>query len=120
MAETVDGELRRLGLGALESAEWLKSDDLLWADDLVGGHHHMGTTRMSASPSDGVVDADCKMHGLDNLYVAGGSVFPTASFVNPTFTILCLALRLADHVRARLAGDRTDAPAADTERRRAG
>jgi len=120
MADVVDGELRRLGLGALQPAAWLKSDDLVWADDLVGGHHHMGTTRMAASPSDGVVDANCKAHGLDNLYVAGGSVFPTASFVNPTFTILCLALRLADHVKARLAGQRADAPGADIARRRAG
>ncbi|GAF80398.1 unnamed protein product [marine sediment metagenome] len=59
----------------------------------------MGTTRMSHDPSTGVVDANCLMHGVSNLYIAGSSVFPTAGFENPTFTILALALRLADHIR---------------------
>ncbi len=65
-----------------------------------GGDHHLGTTRMAASPMDGVVDADCKVHRLDNLFVAGSSVFPTSGFANPTFTITALALRLADHLKA--------------------
>lgn len=65
-----------------------------------GGAHHMGTTRMSDDPHRGVVDRNCKVHGLDNLFVAGSSVFPTSGFANPTFTILTLALRLADHLRA--------------------
>lgn len=73
---------------------------------MVGAHHHMGTTRMSDDPASGVVDADCKTHELDNLYVAGGSVFRTSSCVNPTFTILCLAQRLADHVAKRLENER--------------
>ncbi|MEM9305013.1 MAG: GMC family oxidoreductase [Pseudomonadota bacterium] len=70
--------------------------------DAVGSAnmHHMGTTRMSASPRTGVVDADCRVHGLDNLFVAGSSVFPTAGFCNPTLTIVALAARLADHLRA--------------------
>ena len=66
-----------------------------------GGSHHMGTTRMSASPRDGVVDADCRVHAVGNLYIAGSSVFPTVGFANPTFTIVALALRLVDHLRAR-------------------
>jgi choline dehydrogenase-like flavoprotein len=65
-------------------------------------HHHAGTTRMSVDPRQGVVDADCRVHGMDNLYVAGGSVFPTAGFANPTLTIVALAVRLADHLKARL------------------
>jgi choline dehydrogenase-like flavoprotein len=64
-----------------------------------GGNHHMGTTRMSATPARGVVDADCRVHGVDNLFVAGSSVFPTCGYANPTLTILKLALRLADHLR---------------------
>ncbi len=68
-----------------------------------GGAHHMGTTRMSDDPSQGVVDADCRVHGIDNLYVAGSSVFPTSGSANPTFTLLALALRLADHLQSRLA-----------------
>ncbi len=73
-----------------------------WKDRIVGGAHHMGTTRMSASPSTGVVDADCRVHGLDNLYIAGSSVFPTGGYANPTLTLLALAFRLADHLRAVL------------------
>jgi len=65
---------------------------------MEGGHHHAGTTRMASSPDQGVVDADCKVFGLANLYVAGNSVFPTAGSMNPTFTIVALTLRLADHL----------------------
>lgn len=103
VAEAADGELRRLGLGSIKFGDWLADEGLTWSDDMVGGHHHMGTTRMSDSPADGVVDRNCKAHSLDNLYIAGSSVFPTAGFVNPTYTILCLALRLADHLKGRLA-----------------
>jgi choline dehydrogenase-like flavoprotein len=58
--------------------------------------HHMGTTRMSDDPAAGVVDADCRSHDLDNLWVAGSSVFPTGGAVNPTLTIAALSLRLAE------------------------
>lgn len=64
---------------------------LLWG-------HHMGTTRMATSPTHGVVDGDCRVHGLPNLFVAGSSVFPTGGAANPTLTIVALALRLADHL----------------------
>lgn len=67
-----------------------------------GGHHHMGTTRMHADARHGVVDSDCRVHGLSNLYVAGSSVFPTSGAINPTLTIVALAERLADHLKARL------------------
>jgi choline dehydrogenase-like flavoprotein len=67
--------------------------------ELVGpASHHLGGTRMADSPRSGVVDADCKVHGLTGLSVAGGAVFPTAGFANPTLTIVALALRLADHL----------------------
>ncbi len=64
-------------------------------------HHHAGTTRMSPDERDGVVDPDGRVHGIENLYVTGASVFPTAGFANPTLTILALATRLADHLRGR-------------------
>jgi choline dehydrogenase-like flavoprotein len=67
-----------------------------------GGAHHMGTTRMHAGSRQGVVNADCRVHGLANLYVAGSSVFPTSGVANPTFTIVALALRLAKHLKAAL------------------
>ena len=58
----------------------------------------MGTTRMSDSPKDGVVDGDCRLHGIENLYLAGSSVFATGGCTNPTLTIVALALRLAAHL----------------------
>ncbi len=65
-------------------------------------HHHAGTTRMHTDPRFGVADADARVHGTENLYVAGASVFPTAGFANPTLTIVALALRLADHLKQML------------------
>ncbi len=62
-------------------------------------HHHAGTTRMHDDPALGVVDRHARVHGTDNLYVAGASVFPTAGFANPVLTIVALALRLAAHLR---------------------
>lgn len=73
-----------------------------WQGGIVGGPHHMGTTRMSADPRRGVVDADCRVHSVENLYIAGSSVFATGGRTNPTFTLLTLALRLADTLRKRL------------------
>ena len=73
-----------------------------WRERVIGGPHHIGTTRMSADPRHGVVNADCRVHSVENLYVAGSSVFATSGHANPTFTILCLALRLADLLRDTL------------------
>jgi len=72
-----------------------------WDDvksQLVVNGHHIGTTRMSANPEDGVVDKNLKMHSLANLYVAGSSVFPSTGISNPTFTIITLSIRLAEHL----------------------
>jgi choline dehydrogenase-like flavoprotein len=68
-------------------------------DGAYGGHH-IGTARMGTSATSSVVDRNCQIHGVRNLYVAGSAVFPTSSQANPTLTIVALALRLADHVRA--------------------
>lgn len=108
MARVFDRELRRVGLGWIEFEEWLGTDDLAWPVDAtvsnhpIGGYHHMGTTRMSTNPRRGVVDADCRVHDCDNLYVVGSSVFPTAGWANPTLTILALARRCAVHLDDRL------------------
>jgi choline dehydrogenase-like flavoprotein len=61
----------------------------------------MGTTRMHADPRQGVVDAQCQVHGVGNLYVAGSSTFPAGGYANPTLTLVALALRLADHLKTR-------------------
>jgi choline dehydrogenase-like flavoprotein len=70
-----------------------------WPADLRGGWHHMGTTRMSDDPRTGVVDRDCRIHGMANVYVAGSSVFPTATSGTPTLTLVALSLRLAEHLQ---------------------
>ena len=67
---------------------------------LFDSSHQMGTTRMAADPTDGVVDRNCKVFGMDNLYLLGSSVFPSGGSANPTFTILALAKRLAHHLRS--------------------
>jgi choline dehydrogenase-like flavoprotein len=59
---------------------------------------------MAASPDDGVVDPDCRVHGLENLYVVGASVFPTSGHANPTLTVVALAVRLADHLKSVIGG----------------
>jgi len=67
-----------------------------------GDHHQLGTTRMHEAPRQGVVDANCRLHSVNNLFVAGGSVFATAGSTNPTLTVVALALRLADHLKEKL------------------
>ncbi|MDQ2805271.1 MAG: GMC family oxidoreductase [Pseudomonadota bacterium] len=69
-------------------------------DGAYGGHH-IGTARMGASPATGVVDANCRVFGVHNLYIAGSAVFPTSSQANPTLTIVALAIRLAAHLKAQ-------------------
>ncbi len=66
------------------------------------GGHHMGTARMAATQRDGVVDENCKVFDVANLYVASSAVFPTSSHANPTLTIVALAVRLAEHLRSQL------------------
>lgn len=65
------------------------------------GGHHLGTARMGTNPRLSVVDPDCRVHGLHNLYLAGGAVFPTSSQANPTLTIVALALRLSAQLERR-------------------
>jgi choline dehydrogenase-like flavoprotein len=90
-------EFARARLGTME----IPPDGAPPAVLLPGGiHHHLGTTRMHVDPHSGVVDPNCRVHGVDNLFVAGGSVFPTGGYANPTLTIVALALRLGDHLRA--------------------
>ncbi len=92
-------ELERVGAARLDDVIDAGAFD---REPLLHSNHHLGTTRMSACTEDGVVDADCRVHDLENLYIVGGSVFPTVSWANPTFTVLALTLRLAQHLRAIL------------------
>ena len=95
--EVMRSELARLGLGRLVEDPAVDTDG--WPVSFSSGMHHMGTTRMHDDPRQGVVDANCRVHDLANLYVAGGSVFPTGGIANPTLTIVALAIRLADHLK---------------------
>jgi choline dehydrogenase-like flavoprotein len=112
LVETLDAELRRLDLGRVESADWLSDPAGGWRTDPlisahpIGGYHHMGTTRMSSDPRSGVVDGHGRVHGVENLYLAGSSVFPTSGWANPTLTIAALALRTADRIDQRAAAFR--------------
>jgi choline dehydrogenase-like flavoprotein len=77
------------------------------------GGHHLGTTRMGTDPRTSVVDRDGRIHGLQNLFICGGAVFPTSSQANPTLTIVALAVRLAGQLRtAARARQATDIKAA--------
>lgn len=90
-------EVGASGIGRLQIL--LGEDDRGWPEDLKGGSHHTGTTRMSDDARQGVVDRDGLVHGMANLFVAGSSVFPTAGGGTPTLLLVALALRLADHLR---------------------
>jgi choline dehydrogenase-like flavoprotein len=104
--ELLDQSLRQAGLGRLEyrvSAKGRMASILQQAKD---GFHQIGTTRMGLNPEDSVVDAECRVHGIENLYVSSSSVFPSSGQANPTFATVALALRLAAHLadEARTAG----------------
>ncbi|HEY1995481.1 GMC family oxidoreductase [Paraburkholderia sp.] len=89
-------EMQRAGVASVTLGAPLEGRP--WPAELEGTWHHMGTTRMHDSPQQGVVDRDCKVHGISNLYIAGSSVFPTVGANFPTITITALALRLAEHI----------------------
>ncbi|MGP1383655.1 MAG: FAD-dependent oxidoreductase [Thainema sp.] len=94
--QIADRHFQALGIGRLVSD--IPDVDSLWSD-LTDSSHHMGTTRMSNSPRTGVVDRNCKIHGLANIFIASSSTFPTGGHANPTLTIVALALRIADHLK---------------------
>jgi len=97
--ELIATEMSRLDIGRVKIEEWLREGSgSSWPTKLRGGNHHMGTTRMANEPTAGVVDKNGKVHGIDNLYIAGSSVFPTGGYVNPTLTIVALSIRMAEHL----------------------
>ena len=106
LTDALGGELRRLGLGRVEPAEWLEGrkwrTDPLISSHPIGGYHHMGTARMGEDPRTSVTDGDARVHGIGNLWIAGSSLFPTGGWANPTLTIVALALRAAEHISSEL------------------
>lgn len=77
-------------------------DENQWPITLEGGKHYMGTTRMHKDHRKGVIDQNCQVHGIANLFISGASTFPTSGQANPTLTIVALAIRLADHVKQKM------------------
>jgi choline dehydrogenase-like flavoprotein len=94
LLQVVDQHLRNHRIGSIDNTR-PDSSDLSFTD----ASHHLGTTRMSDHPRQGVVDSHCRVFGVNNLFIAGSSVFPTAGHANPTLTIVALAIRLADHLK---------------------
>lgn len=93
LQELLDHHLRKNHMGYLETSPGET------APSYTDASHHIGTTRISEDPRQGVVDANCKVHGVHNLFIAGSSVFPTCGYANPTWTLVALAIRLADHLK---------------------
>ncbi|MGA7870716.1 MAG: GMC family oxidoreductase [Candidatus Binatus sp.] len=102
VVEILAKELKRLEIGEVDTAscDVMRNQD--WERSFWDINHHIGTCRMSTDPHNGVVDPDCKVHTIDNLFISSSAVFPTGGHSNPTFTMLALAIRLADHLKLRL------------------
>jgi choline dehydrogenase-like flavoprotein len=95
--DVIGEELRASGAGELRyNPATLEREVMRYG---AYGGHHIGTARMGDDPRTSVVDRDCRVHGVANLYLSGAAVFPTSSQANPTLTIVALALRLADQLR---------------------
>lgn len=96
--ELIGAELLRSNLGDVAQLHGQEAIPI----PVRGFRHHIGTTRMHGSPRAGVVDSDCRVHGVNNLFVAGSSVFPAGGYANPTLSLVAMSLRLADHLRTSM------------------
>jgi choline dehydrogenase-like flavoprotein len=96
--EIIGGALEKAGLGRF----YRQLREEIPPQNTEGGYHHMGTTRMHTDPKQGVVDSNCRVHGIGNMFIAGPSVFPTGGYANPVLTIVALTARLADHLKGEL------------------
>ena len=99
--EIIGAQLDRSGLGKLVPEPAFRDESNDWGSNLRGGHHHMGTARMSTDPQTGVVDTDGQAHTVRDLYIADSAVFPVGGYANPFLTGVAWALRLADVVARR-------------------
>jgi len=102
-ARALANEFERLDLATLDLSQFpLPTDPARLSDHVSDSYHHMGSTRMHSDPHRGVVNENCRVHGIENLYLASSSVFPTGGFSNPTLTLLALTYRLADRLKETL------------------
>ncbi len=97
--ETMDQDIRSRGVGRIEYGPLRATTD--WPLTAIHSHF-MGTTRMGDDPATSVTTRDARVHGSENLFVAGPSLFPTYGFANPVYSIVALSLRLADHLKETL------------------
>jgi choline dehydrogenase-like flavoprotein len=98
----LDQALRENGIGHLDFPAPPKALVASVLEQARDGMHQIGATRMSDDPRDGVVDRNCRVHDLDNLYIASTSVFSSSGNANPTFLGVSLSLRLADHLAGNI------------------
>ena len=104
---TIASEFGRLGVGSYDLKQAASLDDeRAWVRMATDNSHHMGTTRMHDSDKLGVVDSNCQVHGIDNLYIGSSAVFPSSGSSYPTLTILALCIRVADRLKDLLTTDR--------------
>ena len=103
-AERLNERLLQLELARLDIDPRLVARDPAILDSCTDSYHHCGGLRMSVDPDKGVVDGNLRVHGMENLYVAGAATFPSSSFANPTFTAIALTLKLADHLTGEHSG----------------
>ena len=109
LAELISNEFVRVGLPKPALPDWItaRENALPVFMDMA---HPSCTTRMGTDPRTSVVDADAMVHGIDGLFVAGSSVFPTPGHANPTLMLLALSIRLADHLKQRHAATQLHRP----------
>ena len=98
----IEGYPERIATGLRLVAQMNYKTRAEWEGALDWGDHHLGTTRMHVDPKQGVVDANSRVHGIANLFVAGSGVFPTYSASNPTLNLVALTLRLGQHLKTGL------------------
>jgi hypothetical protein len=103
--EIIGTELESIGIGTLQLEPWVGDPGETWVVEPFGGFHLMGTTRMSVSPDEGVVDPSGRVHGMDNLWIVGPSVFPSYGSANPGLTIVTTTLLTAEHLVTALGAD---------------
>jgi choline dehydrogenase-like flavoprotein len=100
--ETLREQFRLAAIGEIEPDAWVFDDSQNWTGHITDQFHHIGTARMNPSPQAGVVDSNCKVHGLANLYIGSSAVFPTSGHSNPTLTIIALCIRMSDRLKREL------------------
>jgi choline dehydrogenase-like flavoprotein len=99
-AHMIRDQFAKADVGNVSLKEWIQDPNHSWVENYADLNHHMGTTRMSSSPRHGVVNEQCRVHSVPNLYIASSAVFPTSGHSNPTLTLIALAKRLAAHLQS--------------------